>query len=643
MYPLKIGFITLGLVLNNHILFSSNIDSSGISRDSSRVRFFSERDFTSNMIYYSQIDTSLNQFEIYKFHNGLGNIGLPVNVLSLSQLQAGNDGNLVEKSGFNYKNVNSDSYLFSRNSVKYYDAKSPFTQFLTVFGAKKEQVFKLTHSQNINKNLNLAFSFQRIRSDGFYKRQSITQNNIYFSSNYNSKDNRYHLLSNAIYNNSKVAENGGIQNDSLFENQGSIDRQLMEINLLSAQRRVKNRSFLLKQYYNTGYKTERLKDSSVTGDPVLVSTFHSTNCFSHSFNIQSDSSIYEDNAPNSGFYKHVYNDTNKTSDPTSYFKMENVFSWETLENKKNEKKRNIGLALHAEHQLFHIKQHAIDSTFKNFILRGDVFNFYSSKVTLLWKGSGIYVFNESNKGDYNASICIKKGLDANMINHFGLEGTMSERRPDFIFQRYSSNNFRWGNNFDKVNIKFARLYYSGAKRFSISISACNISNYIYFNSFALPEQLRSSALNVFSAQLIKDFHSRGSGFNLNNKIIYQYIPASSPIKLPSIVLDNCFYYENTFFNKALRGQFGFDVFYNSAYFANAYMPATGQFYIQDEKKIGNYIYVDFFANLKIKAVRLFFKMEHVNAGISGYNYYMVPHYPTPDRAFRFGLSWTFLD
>jgi len=72
------------------------------------------------------------------------------------------------------------------------------------------------------------------------------------------------------------------------------------------------------------------------------------------------------------------------------------------------------------------------------------------------------------------------------------------------------------------------------------------------------------------------------------------------------------------------------------------MPALRQFYLQNEKKTGNYIYADFFINCKIQRVRFFVKYQHFNAGLMGYNYYMIPHYPMQDAAFKFGMSWIFL-
>ncbi|MBA7530266.1 hypothetical protein ES705_22469 [subsurface metagenome] len=119
------------------------------------------------------------------------------------------------------------------------------------------------------------------------------------------------------------------------------------------------------------------------------------------------------------------------------------------------------------------------------------------------------------------------------------------------------------------------------------------------------------------------------------------------IPLPLISVYNSTYFEHDFYFKLTRGhlliQLGFDVYYNTPYNAMAYMPSTGQFYIQDQKELGNYPYIVAFLNFKLKRTRFFFMFDHVNSGFTGNNYFSVLHYPLNQRTFKFGLSWTFYD
>jgi len=132
-------------------------------------------------------------------------------------------------------------------------------------------------------------------------------------------------------------------------------------------------------------------------------------------------------------------------------------------------------------------------------------------------------------------------------------------------------------------------------------------------------------------------------WHLNNSILYQYVPDSTIIRLPEYVLEHSLYYENDLFKKAMRLQIGASVYFVSNYFSDKYMPATGQFYLQDDKQYGNYPFIDFFINARVKAVRIFFKIDHLNSGWMGNKYQMTPSYPMNDRAFKLGISWRFYD
>jgi outer membrane cobalamin receptor len=86
-----------------------------------------------------------------------------------------------------------------------------------------------------------------------------------------------------------------------------------------------------------------------------------------------------------------------------------------------------------------------------------------------------------------------------------------------------------------------------------------------------------------------------------------------------------------------------DVAFNTKYYADEYMPATSQFYIQNEKQIGNYPYIDLFLNAKIKRANIFVKLQHATEGLLGKTYYSIPNYPLQGRAIKFGVCWKFYD
>lgn len=167
-----------------------------------------------------------------------------------------------------------------------------------------------------------------------------------------------------------------------------------------------------------------------------------------------------------------------------------------------------------------------------------------------------------------------------------------------------------------------------------------IGNYVFFDQRALPAVSDKNIL-VSSLRLEKRF--KWKGFNQVNRFLVQKSSNEEVLQLPLFAYGNISYYEKALFQKALTIQVGFDLYYNTSYYADAFMPATGIFYRQDKREVGNYPFVDAFLNWKIKSVRLFIKYTNTLTGLAGYNYFTTYGYPMNDRGLRFGFSWTFYD
>ncbi len=90
-------------------------------------------------------------------------------------------------------------------------------------------------------------------------------------------------------------------------------------------------------------------------------------------------------------------------------------------------------------------------------------------------------------------------------------------------------------------------------------------------------------------------------------------------------------------------QIGVDVFYKSAYYANAYLPVTQQFYIQNAIQTQGYFVGDIFMNIQLKKIRSFFKVSHANQGLLAAGYQATPYFAGKRRTFEFGIGWMFFD
>jgi hypothetical protein len=606
------------LIFSPAILLAQKTDST--LHTSSTTHYFFENQFGTDTLY--TIDNSLKGFQDYISHNTIGNSGLPIHDQSCS---------LNTFPGFNYRKNNYRDYFYDPHTLKFWNTHVPYSDLLYITGSKKEQLFKMTFSYNVKDNWNLTADFSRIRSEGFYRSQKTNDNAIALSSNFQSRNNRYWFLTSLMYNKAEHDENGGAAADSLFDVGGGATQNTFDVNLNEAASTTLHRSFFLKQFFNLG---------PASADTTKLKRIIPSSQFSLSTYLGDRLMKYEDADPLSGFYSNVYYDSIATYDSTYQMELSNTLAWKRLDNKKHRGIADmLGLSVNAGQQFIHIRQREIDTSFSNISGGVQFYNTYSNN-RIWWCASGQYYLSGYNQNDLAADISIKKGF-GDSLNAISVKAGIHQHQPDFIYQRYSSNHFKWENNFVPIQNQFASLLLEMPKydlAFSASFSA--ITNPVYFDNFAIARQYRGT-IPVISTSLKKDL----SLFNwhLDNLVTYQFVPDSTIIRLPELQLQHSLYYENDIFKKAMHVQVGAELHFTSAYYADAYMPATTQFYLQSEKKYGAYPFFDFFINVRVKTVRVFIKVDHLNAGMAGSNYMQTPHYPMPGRAFKFGVSWRFYD
>jgi hypothetical protein len=608
------------------------------------VTYFRDADFLSGKLFKDTINNSLrffhqynpaiNQENPYKY---LGNLGTAYQSMVYS-----NDHRTGIFTGlFDY-----ELYQTTNASIRYFNARKRYSDLRYVLGAHLEQIFNLTHSQNITKNINAAINFQRISSDGAYTNLSAEYGNVSLSVNGRSANNRYSILSNLIYNRADLGQNGGLQHDPLFESSSNTDGLLYPVRIKDGHTQNKTKSIYIKQQYNFGFiKEKRITDSTST------KTFQPSWGLSHSILLEDKSYTYREGGqyPVSRPNNYIKNQTN---DSIFNRKLENRIGIYTNENQKGnpETLRKVNMYLLASHQVLLYKQRTgnsfndiplLDTFLTAGLVKGAIFN--ASANSINWHLDGTYNLYGSNKKDYLFQGMIKLKPDAGSLAYLQLKGAHQIKSPAFIFNKYNSNTLIWNNNFSKTALSDIALAVVHPKYlFNISFGYSFIKNYLYFGMDTMPQQqFHTFSINTISVN--KDF--RLGKFYSANRFIYQKVQkaGTSVINLPQYLTINSFFYEDKFYENALVAQIGFDLRFNSKYYADAYMPATGQFFVQNNTLTGNQGYLDIFINFQIKTARVFLKMENVNAPTTGYSSNMVPNYPIPGRVFKFGISWQFYD
>jgi hypothetical protein len=114
--------------------------------------------------------------------------------------------------------------------------------------------------------------------------------------------------------------------------------------------------------------------------------------------------------------------------------------------------------------------------------------------------------------------------------------------------------------------------------------------------------------------------------------------SSNIIRLPdlSIALR---YYADFRVLKVLQLQVGSNIFYNTAFYGNAYNPVSRLFYLQNQTLIGNYPLAEVFVTALVKKASFYVKFGHINANLINSGFYYTPGYPLPLRALYLGLRW----
>ena len=245
-----------------------------------------------------------------------------------------------------------------------------------------------------------------------------------------------------------------------------------------------------------------------------------------------------------------------------------------------------------------------------------------------------------NNGDHELSGSFFQFLGINgKTGRIYLTAAKGKVHPDYFYQHFISDHYRWDNNFsmqDYINGTFGIEVFG----FDLSVSFTRISNYIWLNSSVMPEQARGG-IAISRADATEIF--KPGKWIIDTRITLQNVSRDSILQLPSLAGRASVSYNMFLFNKVLHAQIGLGCQYYSSYHADAYHPELHMFCRQNEELTGNYPYADAFINMRIKRARIFFKYQHFNAGWLGYNYYMTPHYPDADAAFKAGVSWVFYD
>lgn len=625
-----------------------------------------------NIILPVEIDTNPAYFQIFN----------PIFQKSISNAYLGNMGSPNRPNIFIYQRHHHYiflnpflDFLHTNKNTVYYNTRKPFTLLTFTHGGTgqtKEETLKVIHSQNITPIINVGLNYDLISSLGQYAMQKVKNNRFKFFSSY--VGDNYNVHGNVNINKIIADENGGLTLDSNLDSADfKNDIKLIPTVFSGTDYRgrhnpdvyntIKYIDFNVIQEYNflkESSDTVSTKHEAASWLPVLI----------YDIGFIRSSRFYTDVNTSSGVYENYFVNKTSTRDSSYYFTLKNQlkFKWEFKPSAKNKLVIKGTLRNDREkYAYFTPDEFYTDSTKLDTItpsysmfnpelklpttFNSVVFSNWSFGMNFDWTVYENTLFGLDYKQYFSGYYANNYSLSANVSHIFDnkdiLDFSVSKKKEKTAYplSYYTSNNFIWANSFkDENNSSVSIRYVNASNKFKLHVNSYLLCHKIYFDTIAIPKQ-HDGTIFVFSLQAIKDLAIWK--FRSRQHLVYQYVDDNNIIRIPEISYFSSTYFEHDLWFKLTNGHIlfmlGFDIYYNTAFYAPSYMPATSTFYHQNEKKLGNYPYVDVFLNAKLKRTRFFLKYEHVNHGLLESNYFDVLHYPRNQGMFKYGISWSFYD
>jgi len=540
-----------------------------------------------------------------------------------------------------------DMYQLSLDSLAFYNTTRPYSSFSFMLGSKTEQQVEIMHTQNITPNWNFAGKIRYNTSTGFY--QLLRANSLAgsFTTNYVSDNQRYKMMAAFSYNKFKQDENGGIVNDSFLKDSRFSDRQLIDVNLPSANGAgtraavsnvLRRADFYIQNNYSFG-KLDTLYNKDSTS---VTYEFTPRFRFKHQLQLHSEKHLFTDNEPDSLRYLFIDTITVRRTDTIfgtqNWFYVDNKFSLNGFLGKNKELVLiEAGIGNRIDKLSTREEEGGSPAIVSNYVF-GEIKKEALAEGQWSYQAAATFFFTGDAVGNFNINGSAGKDIGKWGRLSAGLNQSLSN--APYAFTSFKTNYFERNFSFNKMSVTNVWGNVAIDKILAqVYVSNKLISNYLYFNSNLSPTQ-QSEAFSVLQIGGRKEF--RFGIFSLDNEIAWQQPTGNAPVNLPSLLLRHKFSVETYMFSEALRIALGIEARYHTPYYSDGYTPYFNQFYVQNTQKISIVPECTAFFNFKIKRFRAFILGDQLQQLFTT-NIINAPGYPAQNAMFRFGFNWVLIN
>lgn len=545
---------------------------------------------------------------------------------------------------------------FNIEDIKYYRVPTPLTELFFRTTMEQGQMTDATISVNTSPQFNFALAFRGMRSLGKYLNQRSANTAFRWSMTYQTLDERYkakmHYVSQTIEN----QENGGITQEGipLFEtgDPDFLERSVLEVRLSAALNNLQGK----RSFFEHNYALVHAKDSTASSWTV-------------GHQIMNESKYYRYEDQQSSPYFGQIEAGGAVFDEVQWAILKNRFQTELENPVLGKLTAGIEFSAIDYNLLLPEEENAAERSPQSEPLEEDPLNleanqtFLNADYAFLWRGFDLTAHFNKTLWSERLSDEISLQAKITLVNDvfFQTKASFINKSPDFNFIRYRSayTNYNWYHqDLDNEKITSLSATLSHTKWGALTGFVQRLDNYTYYNQ-VFPEEEQASLLpSTLLAEVVQapasiaywkarySSHYNLWKFGITTTAQYQKVlPADDavipPINVPEWNVRTTLSFSSHLFKKALYLQTGITGHYFTKFYADQYNPLLGDFIRQDRQEIGDFPRIDVFFNGKIQQTRIYFKYEHANASLTGYNYFSAPGYPYRDSILRFGLIWNF--